>query len=84
MSEGSGSEPRYQYPAEKVVMAYDEGQSRFGGPFEAERRGMEAEDPFLDNAASAATPPRSLSPPSRGVFVHEDGGSIRGFGVSGN
>jgi hypothetical protein len=81
-SVSEGSESRYQYPAETVVMAYDETPSRFGERFEPERRPVE-QDPFLDTAGSAATPPHSLAPPSRGVFVHEDGGSIRSFGMSG-
>lgn len=78
------SEPRNYHPSSGVVMGYDEEQQRPGGPFDDERRVVEVEDPFLDNAASATPPPRSLSPPSRGVFVHEDGGSVRSFGMSGN
>ncbi|RXW13649.1 hypothetical protein EST38_g12205, partial [Candolleomyces aberdarensis] len=54
-----------------------------GGPFAdygQQRGGAQIlDDPFVDHGPLDPPPPLTGLPPSNGVFVHEDGGSIRSF-----
>ena len=60
-----------------------------GGPFAdygQQRGGAQnlPEDPFMDHGHLDPPPPLNNSSTANGVFVHEDGGSIRSFSMAPN